>query len=50
MVTLSGRKKGAGGVEDYVAAFVDVDFLAGVFEEQRLEGVSARVGFVDSGG
>src|SRR5260370_8908182 len=45
-----GKEEGSGGVEDYAVAFVDADLVAGVVEEQRLEGVFGFTGIVDDGG
>jgi hypothetical protein len=45
-----GKEEWSGGVEDYAVAFVDADLVAGVVEEQRLEGVFGFTGIVDDGG
>jgi len=50
MVALSGSQVALAGVEDDVVAFVEADFVAGVIEKKRLEGVLGLAGVVDDGG
>src|SRR5205085_6312029 len=45
-----GKKRGVGRVEDEAVAFVDLDFVAGFVEEQRLDGVGGVAAVVDGGG